>query len=162
MLLLLLMKGWSCSPLWIFQSPAVCSRESLDLCEASWQLWRGTGGLLERGRTLWDSVPPGRSPGDCPVCCAACKTSPFPTLDLEMLFSCANVLSCEAALGCAAVPELPRACRRFLSLPRKTLFKGLKELSHPEQWEAFSEENTGLDPSSACCSVAKSLAGDRR
>lgn len=28
-----------------------------------------------------------------------------------------------------------------LSQPRKTLFKILKKLSHPRQWEGFSEED---------------------
>lgn len=154
--------------LWIFQNPAVCSaglsREILDLCGASWKLWRGTEGLLERGRTLWDNVPQPGPLGTALSACSAWKTCPFPTLDLEMLFSCANVLSCEAQSGLFAVEQClssPQACRRFLSLPRKTLLKVLKKFSHPEQWEAFSE-NTGLGPSSACCSVAKSLAGDRR
>lgn len=151
-----------------FPISLVCSvglrREILDPCGASWQLRRGTAlaeGLLERGGTLWDSVP---QPGALGTALSVWKTCLFPTPDLEMLFSCANVQSCEAAVPFCygAAPELPRACRRFLSLPRNTLFKVLKKLSHPEQREAFSEENTGLDPGSACCSVAKSLAGDRR
>lgn len=40
------------------------------------------------------------------------------------------------------MPEipLPAAGRQSLSQPRKTLFNVLKKLSHPKQWEGFSED----------------------
>lgn len=63
----MLMKRWSRLPLWIFQYPAAC-RETVDACGASWQLWSGTEGLLERGKDTEGQCPPARSPGDCPVC----------------------------------------------------------------------------------------------
>lgn len=40
------------------------------------------------------------------------------------------------------MPEIlsPAAGGQFSSQPRKALFKVLKKLSHPKQWEGFSED----------------------
>lgn len=58
------------------------------------------------GRTLWDCVPQPGALGTVLSACSAWKTCLFPTPDLEMLFSCANVLSCEAAVP-FAVEQCP-------------------------------------------------------
>lgn len=89
------------------------------------------------------------------------KPVSFPTLDLEMLFSCANVLSCEAAV--------PFAVEQCLSshgpaggshpCPGKLCLRFLKELSHPKHWKGFSEQSPGLSPSSAAAQKPNPLLG---
>lgn len=92
------------------------------------------------------SVPWPGTLGTALSACAIWKTCRFPAfaLDLEMLFSGANVLSCEADRAALSpdVPEVlwPVAGGWLLSQPRKTLFK-VQKLSHPKQWEGLSEED---------------------